>query len=140
MIDSLDEQLIHLLEQDAGQSSKALAKRLNASPATIRRRIRKLVQEDVIHIRALLNPSKIGLMAAVLTLDVDHRSLGKAIKQLASKDNVVWLSTITGRFDIMALLRIKSTDELFAFLQEELPKIQGVKNSETFVCLHVLKH
>jgi len=44
----LDERLIELLSQDARQSSQALAKRLNVSSSTIRRRISKLVKRGVL--------------------------------------------------------------------------------------------
>jgi Lrp/AsnC family transcriptional regulator for asnA, asnC and gidA len=139
-ISSLDVHLIRLLEQDGRQSSRVLAKQLNVSPATIRRRIKKLIQEDVIRIQAVFDPSKVGLgLSAVLALDIDPRNLETAVRQLASNGSVAWLSTTTGRFDIIAELRFASTDELYAFLQKELPKIEGLKNSETFVCLHLVK-
>ncbi len=138
--DSLDTQLVRLLEQDGRQSSRVLAKSLNASAATIRRRIRKLVQENVIHIQAILNPSKVGFgLSAVVALDVEPKNLETAVAQLAGHPNVEWLSITTGRFDIIAEVRFASTDELYAFLQTEMPKIEGLKNSETFVCLHLVK-
>jgi DNA-binding Lrp family transcriptional regulator len=49
------------------------------------------------------------------------------------------LATTTGRFDIMANVQFVSIDELYAFLRKELPKIEGLKNSETAICLRVRK-
>jgi Lrp/AsnC family transcriptional regulator for asnA, asnC and gidA len=138
--DLLNTHLIRLLEQDGRQSSRILAKHLNASPATIRRRIKKLVDENVIRIQAVVNPSKVEIgLSAVVALDVEPSNLETAVGQLANNDNVEWLSTTTGRFDIIAELRFTSTDELYAFLQRELPRIEGLKNSETFICLHLVK-
>jgi hypothetical protein len=45
MMDSLDRELIDQLFQDADQSSNVLAKKLNADPSTIRRRIQRLINE-----------------------------------------------------------------------------------------------
>ena len=138
--DALDLHLIRLLEQDGRQSSRVLARHLNASAATIRRRIRRLTDENVIRIQAVVNPSKVELgLSAVVALDVDPSNLETAVGQLANNDNVEWLATTTGRFDIIAEVRFASTDELYAFLQRELPRIEGLKNSETFICLHLVK-
>ena len=138
--DSLDTQLIRLLEHDGRQSSRVLAKHLNASAATIRRRIRKLIQDDVIRIQAVFNPSKVGTgLSAIISLDVEPRNLETAVSRLVGHRNVEWLSITTGRFDIIAEVRFSSTDELYSFLQAEMPKIEGLKNTETFVCLHLVK-
>ena len=48
-IDEVDNKLINLLEQDAWQRSAALAKILNVSEATLRRRLRRLIQSGVVH-------------------------------------------------------------------------------------------
>ncbi|MFQ5874857.1 MAG: Lrp/AsnC family transcriptional regulator [Dehalococcoidia bacterium] len=60
MSDSLDEQLVHLLEWDARQSSEALAKQLQVSPSTVRRRIRKLMQSGILRTVAFVDPTKLG--------------------------------------------------------------------------------
>ena len=139
-LDSFDERLIVLLAKDARQSSKKLAKTLKTSPATVRRRIQRLLKEDIIAIIATADPEKMGLgLVAVLTLNIEPKNLEAGVEYLASKDEVVWLAVTTGRFDVMTVLRFVSTDELYAFLRAELPKIEGLKNSETFVCLRVRK-
>lgn len=58
---------------------------------------------------------------------------------LGSKPHVKGLAVTTGRFDVVALLWFTSTDELFTFMETEVPKMEGVRNTETFICLHVEK-
>ncbi|MEJ2739788.1 MAG: AsnC family transcriptional regulator, partial [Dehalococcoidia bacterium] len=60
-MDSLDTQLIQLLGQDARQDSKTLAKELNTSSATVRRRLKKLLQSGILHIIGVIDPSEVGL-------------------------------------------------------------------------------
>ncbi len=140
MIDSLDKPLIQLLGEDALQSSEALAKQLNVSAATIRRRIRRLVKDGTLRVVAVVDPNKVGLpLAALLALDVPHELLDAVTEQLSDHPEVKWVSTTTGRFNIMALLRSSSTDELAAFMQRELPKLKGIRDSETLICLRVKK-
>ena len=140
IIDGLDERLIHLLENDARQSSEVLAAQLNTSPATIRRRVRKLIQSKVLRIVAVVDSSKVGLpLTAVIALDVAHEKLDSVTQMLVSRPEVKWISTTTGRFDILVMARFPSTDELSVFVQKELAKIEGVRDSETFICLHIGK-
>ncbi len=57
-IDSIDEQLIQLLGEDALQSNEALARRLKISNSTVRRRIKRLIQCEVLRIAGLIDPNK----------------------------------------------------------------------------------
>ncbi len=137
-MDLLDKQLIELLEEDARKSSDIIARKLKVSPATVRRRIRKLIQDGTMRIAAIVDPAKVGLpLAAILAIDVDHEKLESVIENLAKQPEINWFSTTTGRFDIIALARFPSTDALSQFVQKRLTKIEGVKDSETFVCLHM---
>ena len=140
MLDSLDAQLIKLLEEDAQRSSEMLGKRLKVSSATVRRRTKKLIQNGVLHIMAVTDPSKVGLpLAVVIAFDVAHEKLDSITKLLASRPEVRWASTTTGRFDLIIIARFSSTEELANFAQKELPKMEGIRDSETFVCLHLEK-
>lgn len=136
--DSLDERLIKLLQKDAGQSSEVIAKHLKVSAATVRRRIRLLIKNKVIRIAAIADPDKTGLpLAVIITIDVSHEKLDSVMQTLANQPEILWISTTTGRYDIIALTRFHSTDDLSIFLQNEMPKIEGIRDTETFICLNL---
>ena len=140
MLDSLDEQLIQLLEEDANRSSEALGKRLKVSSATVRRRTKTLIQNGVLRIMAVTDPSKVGVpLSVVIAFNVAHEKLDSVTRSLADRPEVKWVSTTTGRFDLLIMARFRSTEELASFTQKELAKIEGIRDSETFVCLHVEK-
>ena len=138
--DSKDERLVRLLGQDARQNSETLAKQLNLSSATVRRRLRKLIRSDLLHIVGIVDPSDFGFpVAAVIGLDVDHDKLESAVDALANRPETNWVSTTTGRFDIIVLAWFPSTNSLSNFLTKELAQIEGVRDSETLICLDVKK-
>ena len=140
MLDSLDEQLIELLKEDAQRSSETLGKQLKVSSATVRRRTKKLIQNGMLRIMAVTDPIKVGLpLAVVIAFDVVHEKLNSITTLLANRPEVRWASTTTGRFDLIIIARFSSTEELANFTQKELPKIEGIKDCETFVCLHLEK-
>jgi len=139
-IDSIDVQIVRLLGQDARQDSETLAKQLDMSSATVRRRLRKLIRDDLIRIVGVVDPTKFGFpVAVVITLDVAHEKLKAAVKALAERPEIRWVSITTGRFDIIALARFRSNDSLSEFMTKVLAKLDGVRDSETFVCLNVEK-
>ncbi len=139
-IDDSDRRLIKLLQDDAHRSSDVLAKKLGVSPATVRRRTRKLIKEDVMRIQAVLDPEKIGVpLAVVIAFDVAHESLDSVMRYLAKQPQMKWVASTTGRFDVIALGRFANTEDLSTFVQNQLLDLDGVRNSETFVTLHVEK-
>ncbi|MFC2047901.1 Lrp/AsnC family transcriptional regulator [Chloroflexota bacterium] len=140
MIDSLDEKLITLLEQDTRQSIERIANQLGVSPSTISRRMEKLIKNNVIRIVARPSASKIGLrLRVVIALNVNHDKLDSVAKILNSRQEVRWLAVTSGRFDIFALMWFPSTEELFHFMGNEVGKLEGVRNSATFISLRVEK-
>ncbi len=139
MTDSIDRRLIQLLQENAHQSSEVLAKRLGVSSSTIRRRIKTLIQKEIIRIVARPDPTKIGYaIMAISAFDIEHENLQPVLDTLNNRPDIHWLAAVSGRFDVMASVWATSTDELFKQL-DEIGKIEGIKNIETFVCLHVRK-
>ena len=137
---SKDVELVRLLANDARQSSEKLAQKLNMSAATVRRRLRRILHSGTVRIVAATDPVKTGFpVTAVIAFNVVHAELDSALRKLASEPNIIWVSTTTGRFDIIALVWCTSNDGLFEFIESEVSKMEGVRNSETFICLRVEK-
>ncbi|MFC2048478.1 Lrp/AsnC family transcriptional regulator [Chloroflexota bacterium] len=140
MPDSTDKKLVRLLGQNARQNSETLAKRLNISAATVRRKLRKLINSDALRIVGLVDPSKFGFpLAVMIALDIEHDKLELALDMLVNRPEVKWVSPTTGRFDIIAVASFPSTESFSDFMIKELAQMEGVKNSETFICLDVKK-
>ena len=139
-LDETDSKIIKLLEENAWQTSEALAKPLGVSSATVRRRLKQLVQNGVIRAVAITNPDRAeARLNAIIALNVSHQSIDEVMQALASQSEVKWVATTTGRFDILALVEFNSTEALFKYLRGKLLRIEGITDSETFVCLHVKK-
>ncbi len=79
---------------------------------------------------------KIGYaIVAICAFDIEHEKLQPVMETLSNMPDIHWIYTVSGRFDIMACIWSTSTDELYMQLHE-IGKIEGVKNIETFICLH----
>jgi len=140
MHDLLDRQLISLLEENASQTSEELAKQLNVSSSTIRRRTKELIQQGTLHIVAIPEPRNIGLnMTALIAFQVQHEYLSSVLDKLKSRKDVKCLYATSGRYDVLPLMWLSCTEQLYKFMEEDIVKLEGVKSTETFVCMHAVK-
>ena len=139
-LDALDEKIINVLKENARQSSEKLAKKLNVSPTTIRRRLKKLSRTGAIRTVVLVDPNKAGIsLLTIIAFDVNQDGVDAALQLLSEQPEIKWISTTTGRFDIIVEAAFRNTTELSEFLQKKLSSLKGLKDTETFVCLEVKK-
>ena len=140
MHDSLNTQLISLLEENANQTSEELARQLNVNSSTIRRRRKELIHQGSLHIIAIPEPKNIGVnMITIIAFQVQHEYLSSVLDTLKNREDVKCLYATSGRYDVMALMWFSSTEQLYKFMEEDITKLGGVKGTETFVCMHAAK-
>ena len=138
--DSVDLKIVQLLGKDARQSSETLAKELNLSAATVRRRLSKMINNDLVRIVGVVEPINFGFpLLAVITLDIEQNKLETALEEFAAQPEIRFASTITGRHDLLLVGRFRSNEDFSDFVKNKLAKVEGIKNSETFICLEVKK-
>lgn len=136
-IDLLDENIIKLLAQNATESNEVLAKKLGVTLGVIQRRKKALINDGVIRIVAIVNPRKMGHPVAVIVgYNIDRKKIDETMKFLANIPEVVWASFTAGRFDIISAMRFRSNDDLNEFLTNKMVEVDGLIDSETFICLH----
>jgi DNA-binding Lrp family transcriptional regulator len=139
-LDSLDIKLAQIVGRDARQSSDEIAKQLNVNSATIRRRLTYLIEHGYLHIVGVVDPVDFGLpVAAIFSLKVDNDKLESVLRLLLDKPEIKWAATTTGRFDITAIGRFPSISELNVFITKQLGLVEGLRNTETAICLNVEK-
>ncbi len=139
-IDETDRKIIGLLQDDARQSNAAIARHIGVSEATIRRRIKMLVDDGILAIQAVPNPSKFGLnTSAMIGIDVQPDQLDAVANAICARDEVGFLGVSTGRYDLIVWTLVRSLDELREFLESFLAKVPGIRKTETLVLLDVKK-
>ena len=139
-IDEIDEHILTLMEQNPRQSSEMLAKQMKVSSATVRRRLKRLIDSRELHIEAYRDPAKTGIaISALVGLNVEHELHEEVMGRIRDMPSVRWACTTTGRFDCCLFLQCRSNEDLYLLLKDVLLKIAGIRDSETFVCLHTEK-
>jgi Lrp/AsnC family transcriptional regulator for asnA, asnC and gidA len=140
MVDDLDLSIIQILENDGRKNYTDIARQLGVVEGTVRKRVKNLIDKKLIRIRATPNPQEIGFsVIAFMGLQVQISALRHVAQILESKPHVQWLSFVTGRYDLIAIVIEKSTQELSKFIEEEISAIPSIVRTETFVNLDIVK-
>ena len=126
-LDKLDHDIIHALHKDARASATEIARLTGANERTIRKRIDRLVEEQVIRLTAILNPVTFGYVtAADIFLEVDPDREEEVIKTLMAMPEVTYLAFGQGTNDISVEARFKDNDALREFIRRTLANMEGV--------------
>jgi Lrp/AsnC family transcriptional regulator for asnA, asnC and gidA len=116
------------------KSYKKIAQDLRISENTVRTRVQKLIDENVLDISGLVNPETIdGHRAVMVGVKLQSMDLVNKGKDFSSLRGVVSVSVVTGRFDLILIVLLKPGFGLLEFYTEEVSKIQDVQSVETFV-------
>jgi len=109
-------------------------------PRSISYRVGRLIARDVISVRAIVNPLALGyhVLADVL-IEVEPGSVRKVAKTVAGFPQVSYVACATGDTDVSISLRVRSNEELFDFVTEQLGIIPGVRRTQTHLLPAKLK-
>jgi DNA-binding Lrp family transcriptional regulator len=140
-VDNIDKELIRLMQINSKQSSYKLSKQLMLSPSAVRRRKRELIEEGIIKEAIYADEEKLGnLIAADLGINVNQSELDAVYEAILNLPAVKYMAIVTGNFDIMALIKVGSPEELISFIQNEILKIKGVLRCESHIFLRMDKN
>jgi Lrp/AsnC family transcriptional regulator for asnA, asnC and gidA len=132
-LDKIDREIIRLLNEDGRMSSAEIARRLgDVPPRTISHRVEGLIARDIISVRAIVNPVALGyhVMADVL-IEVEPGYVREVAETVAGFPQVSYVACATGDTDVSISLRVRTNEELFDFVTEQLGRIPGVRRTQT---------
>jgi Lrp/AsnC family transcriptional regulator for asnA, asnC and gidA len=139
-MDELDRRIIDILQVDGRASNARIARAVGVSEGTIRRRLRRLIQDGVINVIAVPNLEKMGYdTTALVGLQTDPGRIDGVAEALAELDGVHFVALTTGAQDIFIWVALGSSEELGDFLRNRVGVIPGVRRTETYVNLAIKK-
>jgi len=139
-MDDLDRNIITILEQNGRASNARIARTVRVSEGTIRRRLKRLINDGIINVTAVPDPQKLGYQSeALIGVQVDPDKVNEVGDSLSRLENTRWVAITTGSFDVFTWVTLPNAEELGLFLREKVGIIPGVRRTETFVSLSVSK-
>jgi Lrp/AsnC family transcriptional regulator for asnA, asnC and gidA len=134
-IDSIDKKIILELQEDARTHYKEIAKKLKISEGTVRNRIIRLIDRDILKLQARVNPMALpNKIPALVGLNLEQRSQVEKMREIERIPGVTSVWNAIGRFDLFFEIMADSLNELNGILfEKDLNGIGGISHSETFI-------
>ena len=135
-LDKTDRDIIAILSEE-NTTNNAIAEKLKITEGTVRQRIKKLREAGVLKIRGLINPEILEnqQLAFIMITLAEARLLDSKATEISQLTQVLSVSLITGRYDLLIEVIVESNKGLVNFLTDELSQINGIAHSETFMSL-----
>ena len=134
--DIVDWKIINILSKEHIPNS-TVAQKLGISEGTVRQRIRKLQTAGILKIKALRAPDVLeNQQLAIVAINISEANLlDRKANEIAELENVLSVSIISGRYDMLIEVLVDSNKGLVTFLTESLSEVKGIESTETFVTL-----
>jgi len=127
-LDELDYQIIRLLHGDARLAASEIARQTGTNERTVRKRIDRLVEDEIIRLTAILNPHAFGyITAADIFLETEPEYEDEILKKLLSMPEITYVAFGQGTAEISIEARFKDNEALRNFIRFTLPLIPGLK-------------
>jgi Lrp/AsnC family transcriptional regulator for asnA, asnC and gidA len=116
------------------KSYKKIAEKLSVSENTVRNRVQHLIDNGILEITGLVDPEAIGGHRVVMVgVKLKTMDLVKKGEEFSKLKGVISVSVVTGRFDLILIVLLKTGFGLLEFYTEEVSRLKDVQSVETFV-------
>ena len=139
MLDHVNKDIVEQLQQDGRRSYATLAKAVGLSEPAVRQRVQKLLETGVMQIVAVTDPLMLGFARQAMIgirADGDLRAIAD---QLAALEEIDYVVICTGSFDLLIELVVSDDEQLLDILNDAIRSIPGVRDTEVFVYLKLVK-
>lgn len=144
-LDSIDFELLKLLQDDGRITNADLARKVDLSPPSVLQRVRKLEQLGVIdRFVAILDPGVLDFHIIVFAQVSLSLHQGKPIEEfrvaVAKIPEVLECYHVSGEFDFLLKILVEDMAGYEAFVREKLSLITGIGRIQSCFVLGTAKH
>jgi len=139
-VDELDRKIIKMLQADGRLSNTEVARSLDITETTVRKRIARLLDERLINIVAVPTPEAMGMtLSAIMGVSVELTVIHDVAGTIRTYPEVRYVGMSSGRYDLIVEAFFTDQEHLLEFLTGKLGKLSGITNLETSIILKVVK-
>ena len=140
VIDGVDCAIIQLLQKDGRVTNIEIARKLKVSEATVRARMKRLIDDEIIQIVAVSDPIKLGFrVTGSIKIRVDIKKMSQVIRELKKIEALWFIVQVTSGTGIYTEFVVRSMEELNELIMEKINPIEGVLDTETNLIMKFIK-
>jgi len=139
-LDDKDRHILNLLQENSRTSYLHIADQLGVSEATIRYRVKNLIEKGVINkFTVLLNLKKIGYSTTgILMVKIAPDRFEEASERISELPETYHVFQNTGEYDIVAVVHAHDLEHL-SDLRKRVEQIQGVRDVSLSATTRLIK-
>ncbi|HEY3737642.1 MAG TPA: Lrp/AsnC family transcriptional regulator [Jatrophihabitans sp.] len=138
-VDDTSRAIIEQLQEDGRRAYATIGKAVGLSEAAVRQRVQKLVDNGVVQIVAVTDPTQVGFARQAMIAIKVSGDVETVAEQLAKIDEVDYLIVTAGSVDILAEVVANDDEHLLQLVNRRIRTIPGVASTEAFVYLRLAK-
>lgn len=140
-LDDLDRRIIDVLTEDARISNRQIASQLGVTEGTIRGRIKRLEQDNLIRFSAVTNLGYLGSPRVVLIgIQAQLPQVKVLTKKIAAMPEIGCVIATLGRFDILAVGLFANLEAVIETANNRILALAGVRHVETSIAVTTVKY
>lgn len=139
-MDSIDRELIKILQDNADLTYTEIGKLLNLSPSTVYMRVKRLKEKGFVkRIVAEVDPARLGFrLKALIFVDMDIKKYSRIIDALRELPQIKAIYDVTGEWALVIEVLVRDHKELSELL-DKIGSIEGIYSTSTMVVLRAIK-
>ncbi len=139
-LDEKDKKILNILQENSRTSYLQIGNMLGISEATVRYRVKNMLENGIIHrFTVLVDPKKIGYpITGILMVKIDSAHFEEAANQISNLEESRHVLQNTGEYDIVAVVKARDLEHLND-LRKRVEKIKGVKELSLSAATRLIK-
>ena len=140
MLDTIDLKILEELEEDSRQSFNDIAEVVGKTEATVRRRVKKLVDEDIIkHFTIEYEVDSKTKVRATIKIETDFKDIKRILSELKKIEEVTDIWRLSGDCGVFIKIEIPTIEDFNPLIEGKISQINGIKLIETCFITDVIK-
>jgi len=139
-MDAVDLKILEELKNNSRMSYNEISERINKTEATVRRRVQKLKDENIIRRFTIdYEVDSKPKVSATIKIEPDFKDIKRILSELRNIEeiNVIW--RLSGDCGLLMKVDIPSIEQFNPLIEEKISQIQGIKIIETCFITDIIK-
>ena len=73
------------------------------------------------------------MITSIILIHCDRNSINQVAEQLVAIESISEVYSVSGNYDLVAIVRVRNNDDLATLVTEEMRHIDGIENTETML-------
>jgi DNA-binding Lrp family transcriptional regulator len=140
MLDAIDLTILEELKEDSRKSYSEIADVVGKTEATVRRRVKKMIKNDVINKFTIeYDVNSHPKVHATVKIEPDFKDIKRIINELIQIEEITTIWRLSGDCGLLIKIEMPSIEDFNPIIEGKVSQINGIKIIETCFITDLIK-